>query len=146
MVRISILCAFSMLSLAPAAPAQSPLQHQKAANEALRSQLSKEGKDCAQARDNSEDKACIGEALQQTEKEFGVFYDNLEELLDSASRTNLEQAQQQWLGYRRKSCSAIDEFFREGSARAGMTTRCEIQLTRSRMKDLDALYNLPLHH
>jgi uncharacterized protein YecT (DUF1311 family) len=146
MARISILWIFSMLSLVPAATAQSPLQHQKAANEALRSQLSKEGKDCQEARDNSEDKACIGEVLQQTERDFGVFYDNLEALLDSPGRANLEQAQREWLGYRQKSCSAIDEFFREGSARAGMTTRCEIQLTRSRMKDLDALYNLPLHH
>ena len=145
MFRVSTACLICTLSFVLIA-AQSPLQHQKAANDALRSQLSKEGKDCPDARDNTEDKLCISEVSQQTDKDFAIFYEHLKQLLDSVSRANLEQAQQQWLLYRDKSCSAIDEFFRDGSARVGLTTRCGIQLTRSRMKDLDSLYALPLHH
>jgi uncharacterized protein YecT (DUF1311 family) len=102
--------------------------------------------DCLEARDNYEDKVCISQVAQQTENDFATFYQNLKELLDSTSQTSLEQAQQEWIVYRDRTCKAIDEFLRDGSARVGLVTRCEIQLSRSRMKDLDAIYNLPLHH
>jgi uncharacterized protein YecT (DUF1311 family) len=146
MARISFIWLILTPYFALAAGAQSPLQHQKAANDALQSQVSKEGKDCLDAKDNYQDKVCISEVFRQTDKDFAVFYDNLKQLLDSTSGINLEQAQQHWLAYREKSCHAIDEFFRDGSARGGLATRCQIQLTRSRMKDLDSLYSLPLHH
>jgi uncharacterized protein YecT (DUF1311 family) len=146
MVKTSITCLICTLLFAFAAGAQTPLQHQKAANEALQSQLSKERKDCLEARDNYEDKVCISQVAQQTESDFATFYQNLKELLDSTGQTSLEQAQQEWIVYRDRTCKAIDEFLRDGSARVGMVARCEIQLARSRMKDLDAIYNLPLHH
>jgi uncharacterized protein YecT (DUF1311 family) len=126
--------------------AQSPLQYQKAANDALASQLQREGKDCRDSRDTTTDNQCIGQAASQTEKDFMTFYQNLKALLDEQARKDLEQAEQDWLSYRKKSCDAINQFFRDGSARFALVTRCEIQLTRSRMKDLDYLYNLPLHH
>ena len=146
MAKFSILPLIWFLSLAGSANAQTALEPQKAANDVLRSQLSKEGKDCQDARDNFEDKACISLAAQQTETDFAVFYQNLKELLDASGQSNLEEAQRTWTPYRDATCKAIDEFFREGSARVGLVTRCRIQLTRSRMKDLDAIYNLPLHH
>jgi uncharacterized protein YecT (DUF1311 family) len=118
----------------------------KSRERALTSQLQKEGKDCIGATDNLSDRACISEVAQQTEKNLTTFYQNLRALLDSANRNNLERAQQQWLAYRTSSCNAIGELFHGGSARPGLIARCEIQLARSRMKDLHALYNLPLHH
>lgn len=125
---------------------QSQLPRQKAANDALQSQLSKEGKDCASPSNNYEDKVCIGEVQQQTEKDFSTFYVNLRAILDESSEKNLEDGQAKWVAYRDVTCQAIDDFFREGTARAGKVARCKIQLTRSRMKDLDEIYYLPLHH
>lgn len=141
----TVICLICMLS-SSAASAQSPIQHQKNANQALQSQLSKEGKDCPEARTNLEDKVCIGQVKQQTEQDFATFFGNLKELLDSTGQANLEDAQQAWLAYRQKSCTAIESLFQGGTGRLGFEARCEIQLTRSRMKDLDAIYNLPLHH
>jgi uncharacterized protein YecT (DUF1311 family) len=134
------------LSFAITASAQSPEQYQKAANEALHSQLSQEGKDCLNARNNVDDKICINQVAQQTDRDFETFYQNLKQLLDRTAQTSLEQAQQEWMVYRDRSCDAVDQFFRDGTARVGMVARCEIQLERSRMKDLDAIYSLPLHH
>jgi uncharacterized protein YecT (DUF1311 family) len=63
-----------------------------------------------------------------------------------AGRQSLDDAQSEWLAYRQKTCGAIELFFAGGSGQAGFVARCQIQLTRSRMKDLDAIYNFPLHH
>ncbi len=125
---------------------RSPLPHQKAANDALQLQLSKEGKDCLDVRNNYGDMVCMAEVATQTEKDFSTFYENLKAILDQPNQKNLEDAQTKWVVYRHATCQAIDEFFRQGTARVGMVERCEIQVTRSRMKDLDAIYNLPLHH
>ena len=145
MIKTLVMCMLSILPFAFKAGAQSPQQYQKAANEALRSQLSQEGKDCSDARNNADDKLCISQVARQTESDFNTFYRNLKLLLDSDGQSNLEQAQQDWIIYRDRSCKAIDQFFRDGTARVGMVARCEIQLQRSRMKDLRSIYSLPLH-
>lgn len=82
----------------------------------------------------------------QTEKDFSTFYENLRAILDESSQKNLQDGQAKWVAYRDITCQAIDDLFREGTARAGKVARCKIQLTRSRMKDLDAIYYLPLHN
>lgn len=146
MFKATVLSTLSFLISVSTLSAQSLLPHQKAANDALQSQLSKEGKDCPGAHSNYEDKVCIAEVASQTEKDFSTFYVNLRELLDPANQKGLEEAQAKWLLYRDATCAAIDELFRQGTAREGMVARCKIQVTRSRMKDLDAIYNLPLHH
>jgi len=125
--------------------AQSPAQQaQNNAKQALQSQLSKEGKDCSDARNNLDDKLCITQVSQQTEQDMATFYQNLKQIIGSPP--DLEEAQQAWLVYRQKSCGAIGSFFEGGTGQVGFEARCDIQLTRSRMKDLDAIYNLPLHH
>jgi uncharacterized protein YecT (DUF1311 family) len=126
--------------------AQSLLPHQRAANDALQLRLSKEGNDCLDVRNNNGDTFCITEVATQTDKDFSTFYENLKAILDQPNQKNLEDAQTKWVVYRDATCQAIDEFFRQGTARVGMVARCKIHVIRSRMKDLDAIYNLPLHH
>lgn len=148
MFKAAILPAICTLICLLSVNAQSLPTHQKAANDALQSQFSQEGKDCQDARNNYEDEFCITEIATQTEKDFSIFYENLEAILNlnPTNQKNLEDAQAKWVVYRDATCQAIDNFFQQGTARVGMVARCEIQVTRSRMKDLDAIYNLPLHH
>jgi len=57
----------------------------------------------------------------------------------------LDSSQQQWELYTQKACDAIDSFSRGGTIRFSAVEKCRIQLTRSRMQDLNALYNTALH-
>ena len=73
MTTASILPLSVLLLLLVTARAQTSLELQKAANQALQSQLSKEGKDCPQAHDNSEDQACISLVVQGNERDLATF-------------------------------------------------------------------------
>jgi uncharacterized protein YecT (DUF1311 family) len=131
-----------------ASGAQSPAQYQKAASAALQSQLSREGKDCPGAHTTYDDNMCIGKVVEATHSDFDTFYRNLQLLLavDSANANKLTQAQEQWLQYRKQTCDAIDELYRGGTIRPSAVMRCDIQITRSRMRDLDSIYYTVLHN
>ena len=61
-------------------------------------------------------------------------------------RLALRDSQQAWLNYRQKQCEAVFDFWRSGTVAPSAELRCKIELTRSRMRDLDSLYEMPLHH
>jgi uncharacterized protein YecT (DUF1311 family) len=121
--------------------------HQKAAQAALNSQESKEGKDCPGADTAYAANMCLGKVSEETQKDFDQFYKNLLALLDDAAsaQEKLEQAQDQWEQYRTKTCDAIDELYKGGTIRPSANMECYIKLARSRMRDLDYLYNGALH-
>ena len=79
---------------------------------------------------------------------FRPFYDSLRNLLsaDPAAAQQLDSSQAAWEQYSKSACGAVDTFYRSGTIRASAVTSCHIQLMRSRMRDLDALYNTTLHH
>jgi len=60
---------------------------------------------------------------------------------DEKAKTELRLAQDRFSEYRDKSCAAAFDFYQSGVMRAVMEFVCEIQLTRSRMKDLDIIYH-----
>jgi uncharacterized protein YecT (DUF1311 family) len=51
-----------------------------------------------------------------------------------------------WLRYREKQCQAVFEFYRPGTIASAAQARCEIRLAESRMRDLNELFDGPLHH
>jgi len=141
-----------LLNLCPL-PAQSPSSDQRKAAAALHSQVSQIGKDCPNAKNTMEENSCIATVEQQTKSDFAIFYGSLRSaLLQSRSRQpgdatgQLDGSQQEWERYEQKTCDAIDSLYRGGTIRTSAVTSCRIQLTRSRMQDLDALYYMPLHH
>jgi uncharacterized protein YecT (DUF1311 family) len=89
-----------------------------------------------------EEDECEGRASDVTERHFAAFASALEGIIGAAALHDSEQA---WMAYRAKQCDAIADFFRGSIARSARS-RCFISLTRSHMRDLDELYETPLHH
>jgi uncharacterized protein YecT (DUF1311 family) len=138
---------FSFLVARSGSTAQGPAQLQAAARAALQSQMSQEGKDCPDARTQYDQNTCIGQVLAATNHDFEIFYQNLLFQLapNPSNQENLKRAQKQWEAYREDTCNAIDELYKGGTIRSSAVTGCEVQLTRSRMRDLNNIYATVLH-
>jgi uncharacterized protein YecT (DUF1311 family) len=121
-------------------------QHAVIAISALKAEESKEGKDCSQARDQHEQNICTAEVAEAADRNLALFYDNLKAIIDGDAQKKLQQSQDAWLQYRASACDAVFEFYKDGSIRNSERARCAIRLTRQRMRDLDVLYEGPLHH
>jgi len=119
---------------------------QDAANKAFAAEMAREGKDCPNVNTTLEENECLKTAAETTRANFTAFYDNLKKLisLDPSSVAALDDSQKAWTAYRDKACGAIHEFFRDGTIAPSADMSCDIRLTRSRMRDLNAMY-LPLH-
>jgi len=129
-------------------PAQSPQSDQTKAQAALHSQVSQIGKDCPGAKNTVEENICIATVEQQTKSDFAVFYGSLRSLLrqTAEAKEQLDSSQEEWEHYAQRACDAVDSFYKGGTIRTSAVASCRIQLRRSRMQDLDALYYMPLHH
>lgn len=121
--------------------------YQKTAATALQFEIAQIGKDCGNAKNTLEINSCLVSVAEKTQSNFRVFYGSLRSLLkpglDAAQQLDASQAQ--WEKYSTSACDAVDNFYRSGSIRIAAVTGCRIQLTRSRMQDLNALYGTVLH-
>jgi uncharacterized protein YecT (DUF1311 family) len=141
-------CLWSVLLLAQVQlRAQLAASYQDKAQAALQSQVSQIGSDCPNAKTTVEANACMLAAGRKTKSDFETFYASLRSLLSQNAEAvgQLDGSQQQWELYAQKACEAIDSFSRGGTIRFSAVEKCRIQLTRSRMQDLNALYNTVLH-
>jgi uncharacterized protein YecT (DUF1311 family) len=120
-----------------------PIECQKTAKAAFDAEMARVGKDCTNFGSQQADDSCQGEAEAATERNFRAFYSALEGIVGSSA---LQDSQQAWLDYRKKQCDAVFDFWRPGTIAPSAKVRCEIDLTRSRMRDLDSLFDTPLHH
>lgn len=118
------------------------IECQKAAKAAFETEMARIGKDCAKAKTQRDENICQSDAATATERNFDAFYRSLENIVGSG---RLRESQQAWVDYRNKQCDAIFEFWRPGTVAPSAEMRCKIELMRSRMRDLDSLYETPLH-
>src|SRR4051812_33308843 len=121
--------------------------HQKRALAALKSQ-DKSAYVCPNMTTTRDENMCLGRVRDEAQKNFDEFYKNLFALLegiDNSPQERLDDAQAQWLEYRKQSCAAVEAMYKGGSIMPSRVMRCEISLTRSRMNDLADLYDLTLH-
>jgi uncharacterized protein YecT (DUF1311 family) len=116
---------------------------QKAAKAAFDAEMARVGKDCNKVKTQREENVCQGDAESATERNFAAFYSSLESIVGSG---RLRDSQQAWVDYRNRQCDAIFDFWRSGTVAPSAAMRCKIELARSRMRDLDDLYEMPLHH
>lgn len=141
-----VVSAFLLASVAMAQqPKSSP---RKLADVAYARQMAQEGHDCANARTQRDENECIVQVRQTADNDFRLYYKGLALALapDPSNIKRLDEAHASWVEYRDKTCAAIHALYSGGSIQESATARCEIQLTRSRMRDLEALYETPLHH
>jgi len=97
---------------------------------------------CKDAKSLKDSNDCMEQAALTAKREFVRYFAKLTEgIKDEKAKSELRVAQDRWAEYRDKSCSAAFDFYSSGVMRAVMEFACEIQLTRSRMKDLDMIYH-----
>jgi uncharacterized protein YecT (DUF1311 family) len=148
-VFMTLTFAGNLSSGQPQSPLQERAQHQKAALAALTREQAKGGRDCPGAATTYDVNICLSNVADETEKNFNDFYKHLFVLLegeDNGPQEKLDDAEAQWLEYRKQSCAAIHELYKGGTIRPSAEMRCAISLTRSRMRDLAELYDIPLHN
>ena len=97
---------------------------------------------CKDSKTLEESNNCMEQAAISAKREFNRYFAKLTEgIKDEKAKAELRLAQDRWTEYRDKSCSAAFDFYASGVMRAIMEFVCEIQLTRSRTKDLDIIYH-----
>ncbi|HEV2616722.1 MAG TPA: lysozyme inhibitor LprI family protein [Candidatus Acidoferrales bacterium] len=121
----------------------STIECQKVAKVAFDAEMARIGKDCKNVMSQREEDSCQSDAAAATERNFSNFYNALEGIVGNKVLNESEPA---WLNYRKKQCDAILGFFQPGTIAPSAALRCKIELTRSRMRDLDSLFETPLHH
>ena len=121
--------------------------YQKTAAAALQFEIAQIGKDCGKAQTTLEINSCLLSVAEKTESNFRALYGSLRSLLNTEPETarQLDDSEAQWVKYSTSACDAVDSFYSSGSIRVAAVTGCRIQLTRSRMQDLNALYFSVLH-
>jgi uncharacterized protein YecT (DUF1311 family) len=125
-----------------------PVELQRGARVAYDAEMAHEGHDCPDANTQYDENICLGRVVETTATNFASFYAALAGLMsgDAPSLQTLEDSQIAWSDYQQKACHAIETLFRGGTILPSAGMGCVIQLTRSRMRDLNMLYDLPLHH
>jgi uncharacterized protein YecT (DUF1311 family) len=137
-----------LIALAPhALRAQDASSYQRRAAAALQFEIAQIGKDCGNPKNTLDINNCLMTVAEKTQSNYRTFYASLRTLLKAGSEAalQLEKSQAQWEMYSTSACDAVDTFYRSGTIRVAAVTGCNIQLTRSRMQDLNVLYETVLH-
>lgn len=127
--------------------AQLAASFQQKAGAALQSQVSQIGKDCPGATTTLEQNGCMLAVSKKTDADFQTFFENLRALLSNSgdALSQLDASQQEWSNYAKKACDAVDSLTQKGTQKFSAAERCHVQLVRSRMQDLNVLYDTTLH-
>lgn len=121
------------------------LPKQAAAKAALDREVKAEAaRPCRGATNQRDAFECQGRVMEQTERDYEDFYGDLKSLLGRDDH-GLESSTHLWLNYRKSACDAVEAFYRPGTYATRAYGDCMVQQTRSRMRDLDAMYATVLH-
>ena len=140
-----------MLGYAASAIAQNG-QPQRIANFAFEAEMAHQVGACPEAITVSDRDVCLNDARLETYKNYKQFFDALREALIQASPNDsnalaLDGTEVVWEKYRVSACEALVQVYdvgtikHPGSTEPSSKTRCLIELTRSRMRDLKLLYS-----
>jgi uncharacterized protein YecT (DUF1311 family) len=126
-------------------------KQQRIADLAYEAEMAHEVGDCPDALTVTDRNVCLNDARVETYKNYTQFFDALREALiqsspNDANALALDGTEVVWEKYRVTACDAMVKVYdigtikHPGSAEPSAQTRCLIQLTRSRMRDLKQLY------
>jgi uncharacterized protein YecT (DUF1311 family) len=108
-------------------------------------QLALIGKDCETRSEQGQQpyNICIGNADQQADADFGVFYNNLQMLChDQEQLATLQASQHSWQQYRDSAMKAAEAAWPNGTGAPGFAGEVYLSLLRNRMRDLYKIYGL----
>jgi uncharacterized protein YecT (DUF1311 family) len=126
-------------------------KQQHIADLAYEAEMSHEVGACPEAQTVTDRDVCLNDARVETYKNYTQFFGALREALIQASPNDanalaLDGTELAWEKYRVTACDALVRVYdigtikHPGSEEPSARTRCLITLTRSRMRDLKALY------
>jgi uncharacterized protein YecT (DUF1311 family) len=108
-------------------------------------QIAMTGKDC-QAESKSGQQPfniCMGQADGQADRDFAVFYRNLQMLCHSQDQlSTLQASQRAWLTYADSAMKAAHASWPDGSGAPGFAAGVYLGLVRNRMRELMEIYGL----
>ena len=149
---ISSIVLVSLIALAGGwqAGAQNGKQ-QRIAELAYEAEMSHQQGDCPDATTLTDRNVCLNDTRVETYKNYTTFFDALREALiqsspNDANALALDGTEVVWEKYRVTACDAMVKVYdigtvkHPGASEPSAQTRCLIQLTRSRMRDLKELY------
>src|SRR6201996_1092542 len=124
---------------------------QRVAELAYQAEMSHEVGACPEALDLSDRNVCLNDARDETYKNYKQFLGGLREALiqsspNDANALALDGTEMVWEKYRVTACDAMVRVYDTGTVKhpgasaPSAQTRCLIQLTRRRMRDLKQLY------
>jgi uncharacterized protein YecT (DUF1311 family) len=126
-------------------------KQQRIADLAYQTEMAQEGTDCPDSPTLEDRNECLSDVRVETYKNYSQFFGALREALienspNDANALALDGTETVWEKYRVTACDAMVRVYdtgtikHPGSTAPNAQTRCLIQLTRSRMKDLKHLY------
>jgi uncharacterized protein YecT (DUF1311 family) len=108
-------------------------------------QVAMTGKDChAEAQQDQQSyNICIGHAGEQANKDYAIFYNNLQMLCHSQDQlTTLQASEKQWQTYKDSAMKATYASWSEGTGAGGFASQVYLSLMRDRMNELYEIYGL----
>src|ERR1700677_910957 len=126
-------------------------KQQRIAALAYETEMAHEVGACPEAQTVTDRDICLNDARVETYKNYSQFFDALREALIQTSPNDsnalaLDRTEVVWEKYRVTACGAVVGVYdmgtvkHPGSTEPNAQTRCLIQLTRGRMRDLKQLY------
>ena len=126
-------------------------KQQRIADLAYEAEMAHDVADCPDATTLTDRNVCLNDARVETYKNYEQFFGALREALiqsspNDANALSLDGTEVVWEKYRVTACDAMVRVYDTGTVKhpgasaPSAQTRCLIQLTRSRMRDLKQLY------
>jgi hypothetical protein len=105
-------------------------------------QISLAGKDC-NVQGQQPYNICMGHANEQADKDFAIFYNNLQMLChDQDQLTTLQAFEAAWQVYKDSALKATHASWPEGTGATGFAGGVYLSLIRNHMRELDEIYSL----
>jgi uncharacterized protein YecT (DUF1311 family) len=108
-------------------------------------QITATGKDCQNESTTGQQpyNICMGQADAQADKDFAVFYKNLQMLCHTQEQLSTLQASQRvWVIYRDSAMKATHASWPDGSGAPGFAAGVYLSLVRNHMRELNEIYGL----
>jgi uncharacterized protein YecT (DUF1311 family) len=108
-------------------------------------QMALSGKDCQSkpALGQQQYNICIGRADEEADKDFAVFYNNLQMLCHNQDQlAAMHDSEKSWENYRESAMKAAHAAWPDGTGAPGFAGGVYLSLIRDRMRELNEIYGL----
>jgi uncharacterized protein YecT (DUF1311 family) len=86
---------------------------------------------------------CMGQATEQADKDYAIFYNNLQMLChDQDQLTTLQASEKAWKMYEGSALKATRAAWSEGTGASGFGSQVYLSLVRDHMRELGKIYGL----